>query len=197
MNIFHGRDLAGTTIGGGQRPNLVGDPLSGVNRSRDNIVNGGAWYNVGAYALPERGHFGNLGRNTMITPGDWNLDLGLFKNFDVTEQVKLQYRWEMFNAMNHANLTNPVGRIISGTAGEINTLTGPRIMQMGLRDRVLAAGSVRLATEPAVRRWTPPDVRPGPPCFGPSRASPIARPQGVWAGRPPETAGATGRAAEI
>ena len=133
VNIYHGRDIAGTTIGRGQRPNLVGDPLSGVNRSRDNIVNGGPWYNVGAYALPDRGYFGNVGRNTMITPGDWNLDLGLFKNFAVSEKVNLQYRWEMFNAMNHANFTNPVGRIISGTAGEINTLTGPRIMQMGLR----------------------------------------------------------------
>ena len=68
-----------------------------------------------------------------VIPGAWNLDLGLFKNFNVSEGVNLQYRWEMFNAMNHANLTNPVGRIISGTAGEINTLTGPRIMQMGLR----------------------------------------------------------------
>ena len=133
VNIFHGRDIAGTTIGGSQRPNLVGDPLSGVNRGRDNIVNGGAWYNVGAYALPDRGHFGNLGRNPMISPDDWNLDLGLFKNFNVSEAVNLQFRWEIFNAMNHANLTNPVGRIISGTAGEINTLSGPRIMQMGLR----------------------------------------------------------------
>ncbi len=133
VNIFHGRDVAGTTIGGGQRPNLVGDPLAGVDRSRAAIVNGAPWYNVDAYQIPGSGHFGNLGRNTMISPGDWNLDLGVFKNFDVSENVQVQYRWEMFNAMNHANLTNPVGRITSGTAGEINTLTGPRIMQMGLR----------------------------------------------------------------
>ena len=79
------------------------------------------------------GFFGTNGRNTIITPGDWNLDFGLFKNFVVTERVKIQYRLEMFNAMNHANLTNPQGNITSGSAGEIQTLTGPRIMQMGLR----------------------------------------------------------------
>lgn len=133
VNIFHGRDIAGTTIGGGQRPNLVGDPRAGIDRGRDRIVNGGPWYNVGAYALPANGTFGNSGRNTMISPGDWNLDLGIFKNFAVSEKFQVQYRWEMFNALNHANLTNPVGRVTSGTAGEINTLTGPRIMQMGLR----------------------------------------------------------------
>ncbi len=133
MNIRHGRDIAGTTIGGGQRPNLVGDPLSGVNRDRQAIVNGATWYNTDAYALPSGGFFGTNGRNTIITPGDWNFDFGLFKNFAVTERVKIQYRLEMFNAMNHANLTNPQGNITSGSAGEIQTLTGPRIMQMGLR----------------------------------------------------------------
>ena len=133
VNINHGRDIAGTSIGGGQRPNLVGDPLAGIDRSRSTIVNGGPWFNVDAYALPASGYFGDLGRNSMISPGDWNLDLGIFKNFDVSENLKLQYRWEMFNAFNHANLTNPVGRVTSGTVGEINTLTGPRIMQMGLR----------------------------------------------------------------
>ncbi len=131
VNIRHGRDIAGTTIGGGQRPNLVGNPSPGGDRQA--IINGATWYNVDAYALPAAGFFGNSGRNTIITPGDWNLDFGLFKNFEVTERVKVQYRLEMFNAMNHANLTNPQRTITSGSAGEIQTLTGPRIMQMGLR----------------------------------------------------------------
>ena len=133
INIRHGRDIAGTSIGGGQRPNVVGDPLGGVNRDRQAIINGGTWYNVDAYALPESGFLGDGGRNTIISPGDWNLGFGLFKNFELTERVRLQYRWEMFNAMNHANLTNSQGNVSSGSAGEIQTLTGPRIMQMGLR----------------------------------------------------------------
>jgi len=133
INTRTNQDIARTGQGGGQRPDLVGDPLAGVNRDRQAIVNGGLWYNTAAFAVPNRGFFGNAGRNIIISPSDWNIDLGIFKNFNVTEQIKVQYRWEMFNAFNHANLLNPQGVITAGNAGEIQTLSGPRIMQMGLR----------------------------------------------------------------
>jgi len=133
VNTRTGRDIAGTGQGGGQRPDLIGDPNSGVNRDREAIINGATWYNTDAFANPAAGFFGGAGRNIIITPGDWNLDFGLFKNFAVTERFRVQFRWEMFNAMNHANLLNPQGNINSGSAGEIQTLSGPRIMQLGLR----------------------------------------------------------------
>jgi hypothetical protein len=133
VNLVTGQDIAGAGQGGGQRPDVIGDPVSGVNRDRQAIINGGVWYNTGAFVNPDRGFFGNFGRNAIIGPGDWNIDLGLFKNVQATEQIKVQYRWEMFNAFNHANLNQPTGNINSGSHGEINTLSGPRIMQMGLR----------------------------------------------------------------
>ena len=133
LNTVTGRDIAGTGQSGGQRPDLVGDPLAGINRDRQAIINGGLWYDVGAFANPATGFFGTAGRNVILGPGNWNLDLGLFKNFDIAERIKVQYRWEMFNALNHANLNQPQGNINNGSAGEINTLSGPRIMQMGLR----------------------------------------------------------------
>jgi hypothetical protein len=133
VNTRTNQDIARTTQGGGQRPDLTGDPLAGVNRDRQNIVNGGLWYNTAAFAVPERGFFGTAGRNIIVGPGNWNMDLGLFKNVNIGERLKVQYRWEMFNAFNHANLTNPQGVITANNAGEIQTLSGPRIMQMGLR----------------------------------------------------------------
>ena len=133
FNTVTGQDVASTGQAGGQRPDLVGDPVGGVNRDRQAIINGGLWYNRAAFTNPARGFFGNAGRNILIGPGNWNLDFGLFKNIDVAERFKVQYRWEMFNAMNHANLNQPVSNINSGSAGEIQTLSGPRIMQMGLR----------------------------------------------------------------
>lgn len=133
VNVVTNRDNAGTGQGGGQRPDLIGDPLSGINRDRQNIINGGVWYNPDAFANPARGFFGTAGRNFIIGPGNWNIDLGLFKNVQVTERFKVQYRWEMFNAFNHANLNQPGNNINNNARGEIRTLSGPRQMQMGLR----------------------------------------------------------------
>ncbi len=133
VNTITGQDIARTGQSGGQRPDLVGDPLSGVSRDRQAIINGDPWYNVAAFANPARGYFGGAGRNIIIGPSNWNMDFGLFKNIAVGERINVQYRWEMFNALNHANLNDPNGNINAGTAAEINTLSGPRIMQMGLR----------------------------------------------------------------
>lgn len=43
-------------------------------------------------------------RNAFRGPGYWNVDLGLYKDFALNEQFKLQFRAEMYNAFNHANL---------------------------------------------------------------------------------------------
>jgi hypothetical protein len=43
-------------------------------------------------------------RNAFRSPGYWNVDMGIYKAFDLTERFKLQFRAEMYNAFNHANL---------------------------------------------------------------------------------------------
>ncbi|MDP9267226.1 MAG: TonB-dependent receptor [Acidobacteriota bacterium] len=45
-----------------------------------------------------------IGRNTLRTPGFWNVDLGLYKNLKITERIGLQLRGEFYNMMNHSNL---------------------------------------------------------------------------------------------
>jgi hypothetical protein len=42
------------------------------------------------------------GRNTLQLPGINNLDFSIFKNFAIYEDVKIQFRADMFNAFNHA-----------------------------------------------------------------------------------------------
>jgi hypothetical protein len=37
-------------------------------------------------------------------PGQWSLDLGIYKNFRLHGGWVLQFRGELFNAFNHANL---------------------------------------------------------------------------------------------
>ncbi len=59
-----------------------------------------------AFRIPAPGANG-MGRNTLEAPGYWNFDLGIHKRFDLTERFKLQFRTEMFNALNHPNFDNP------------------------------------------------------------------------------------------
>ncbi len=43
-------------------------------------------------------------RNFFRGPGFWNLDFGIYKNTKVTERCTVQFRTELFNAFNHANM---------------------------------------------------------------------------------------------
>jgi len=43
-------------------------------------------------------------RNQFYGPGAWTFDLSLSKNFPLTERMKLEFRAEGFNIMNHANM---------------------------------------------------------------------------------------------
>jgi hypothetical protein len=57
--------------------------------------------------------YGDVGRNSEIGPKLNNLNLGIFKNIKIKENFRLQFRMEMFNALNHPN---PGLGTISGTA---------------------------------------------------------------------------------
>ena len=62
--------------------------------------------NKNAFAVPAPGQNG-AGRNIFVASNYWNLDLGFIKTFQLTERFKVQFRMEMFNALNHANFDNP------------------------------------------------------------------------------------------
>jgi hypothetical protein len=60
---------------------------------------------------------GNLGRNTLIGPGLFNMDFSLFKNNYVrriSEAFNVQFRAEFFNVLNHANFA-PSGNLAAFT----------------------------------------------------------------------------------
>jgi hypothetical protein len=73
----------------------------------------------------------------MLSPGLEKVDLGLMKNFRITEATSLQLRAEAFNIFNHTNLggMNGVGGtgvdagLTDGTFGQITGTHDPRIMQ--------------------------------------------------------------------
>jgi hypothetical protein len=62
--------------------------------------------NADAFTFPEPGGLG-LGRNIFQGPSYWNVDAGLSKGFEFTERIKMVFRAEFFNALNHPNFRNP------------------------------------------------------------------------------------------
>jgi hypothetical protein len=51
------------------------------------------------------GALATAGRNTLQLPGINNLDFSIFKNFQIYENVKIQLRADLYNALNHAQYT--------------------------------------------------------------------------------------------
>lgn len=122
-------DLLNTGGGYTQVPHRIGDPnLPRSQRTRDRF------FNTDAFVLPARFTIGNGGRNTLIGPGYFNLDLSLIKFFPIREKRAVQFRAEFFNATNHPNWGNP-GTVL-GTAGfgKITSNSNlPRVLQFGLK----------------------------------------------------------------
>jgi hypothetical protein len=85
---------------------------------------------------PAAGTFGNATRDGFFGPHLFNTDASLSKNFHITETIGLQFRAELFNCFNHANLGQPVSVVDAPNAGQITslaTLSQMRRWQLGLR----------------------------------------------------------------
>lgn len=58
------------------------------------------FFNRNAFVIPGPGVMGNTPRNSLYGPDFRHLDFSLFKNFELTERFKLQFRSEFFNITN-------------------------------------------------------------------------------------------------
>jgi hypothetical protein len=81
-----------------------------------------------------------LGRNTFFGPALKNVDLGIYKTFQMPydEKHKLLFRADLFNAFNHVQYSFPVSDLASVNFGRIiNTanLYSPRVIQFSVRYR--------------------------------------------------------------
>jgi hypothetical protein len=62
------------------------------------------------------------------------VNAGLMKDFRIVADTKLQFRFEVFNLFNHANLNDPNGSVNSTDFGKIRGKYGEgRRIQLGLR----------------------------------------------------------------
>jgi len=120
--------IGAPTLAPTERPNRLRDGnLSNDQRTIDR------WFDPAAFAIPAQFTFGNSGRNVLEGPGYFNVDMGVHRNFQIRERMRLIYRWEMFNSLNRANFNNPNASIGNSTAGQISGTRPARIMQMALK----------------------------------------------------------------
>jgi hypothetical protein len=128
------------------RPDVVGSgPLTQNNGNPDN-----AFDTTYFSKTPPTGRIGTSGRNQYYGPNLVNYDMTALKAFALKgERVRLQFRADFFNILNHTNFANPVssqsnanfGKITqtvgSATATSVGTTAGPfggpRQIQLALR----------------------------------------------------------------
>ncbi len=72
---------------------------------------------IGPFCPPPAGMQGDLGRNALRGFGAWQWDFAAHRDFPIGERVKLQFRAELFNVLNHPNFGQPEGLLISPAFG--------------------------------------------------------------------------------
>jgi hypothetical protein len=112
-----------------QRPNVSG---SAVSQSRSQMLN---TYFAG-YTFttpPASAPFGNLGRDAFRMPNFEQWDLGINKNFRIREDIRLQFRSEFFDVLNHTNFGYPDPKTTDAAFGTIRTTFPSRQIQFALK----------------------------------------------------------------
>ncbi len=137
QTVYSGQDNAligyNRALSGGERANIIGDPHLSGGRSR--IAREAEYFNTAAFAEPNPGQFGTVGRNTIINPGNLQNDFSIMKKL-VTLPHELggfQFRFDYFNALNRTNLSGPNTTLTSPAFGQILSAGPQRIGQFALR----------------------------------------------------------------
>jgi hypothetical protein len=116
--------------------NNVNKPPAGADPSQYQYFDTSAYQAVNIPAGQQQ-RFGNSPRNSIRGPGFWNVDLGLFRDIWLPKNVRVQFRLEALNALNHPNFANPGNNISdAGTFGFITQTTGnygERNIRLGVR----------------------------------------------------------------
>jgi len=138
--------VANAVAGSGSRPDIVGDPRSGIVQVPGSGF-GPLLYNPAAYAAPRGLTFGDVGRNSLTNPRRTNFDMALFKHVAFGESRAFEFRAEAYNVFNHtewgalaggggsgANVVNSATNVFNSSGFlNINTAHNPRILQLGAK----------------------------------------------------------------
>jgi hypothetical protein len=132
--ITTGVDNALTGLGGQRAVQILDDPYGAGGPT--------AYLNRAAFTSPTAGTYSDLPPFTIVNPGNFQNDFALTRTFKLAGAQSVQFRWEVFNVINHVNFgtvppgttTTPlVTALNSASFGQIQTAGDPRIMQFALK----------------------------------------------------------------
>jgi hypothetical protein len=133
------------TGSGAPRPDVVGNPYdfsnamsAGCPTNHQSIT---CWFMPSAFAVPGLApgqtfatNFGDASPGSLRGPAQYNVDTSLFKSFDLTEALNLEFRTEVFNVFNHPQFGIPNADVDTSQAGSITTTVhSSRQIQFGLK----------------------------------------------------------------
>jgi hypothetical protein len=129
FSVIDTGDPSRDTVADNDRTNVIRNP---------NLPNGqrttGRWFDTGAFVRFVPPGFGNAARNIVEADGIINFDMGLTKDFKLSEQRRIEFRWEVFNVFNHPNFGTPVNDFNAASFGQVlKTSTPERQMQFGFK----------------------------------------------------------------
>ncbi len=90
-----------------ERPNLVGNPKTGLCPNGAKVGTVSCWFNPSAFAVPPPLRLGNAGRNMLRGPGFAQFDPSLQKDFAIVHERKITVGVEAYNLFNHPNFGVP------------------------------------------------------------------------------------------
>jgi hypothetical protein len=120
------RDVANTGVGG-QRPNR----LASGKAEHPTLAQ---WFDPSAFLAATNLTYGNSGLRILSPDILRTIDFSIFKQFQLSERSRLQFRWEAFNLPNTPSFASPNATLDTATVGRVtSTATAPRQMQVALK----------------------------------------------------------------
>jgi len=125
-SVTTGVDNALTGLGGQRAVQALDDPYVDDNDPTH-------YLNRSAYTSPAGGTYSTLKPFTIVNPSQFQNDFALTRTFKTGATNNIQFRWEVFNVINHVNFNAPVTSLNSASFGLIQAAGDPRIMQFALK----------------------------------------------------------------
>jgi hypothetical protein len=125
---LNGSDVNGTAtvlatpVIGGNAPGQgsCGESAASISGTATPCLNANAFLNTGATGTAPG--FSTQRRNQYVGPHFFDMDMGLFKTFKVTEGVQLGIGAQAYNVFNHPNFQNPDNNLGDSTFGQISAM---------------------------------------------------------------------------